>query len=63
MSPINDGKYIILVLTECCISSFSSDVCINQEIIQSDQGGGEALAPTLEVNPLHLVCTYIFNNS
>lgn len=38
-----------------------SDVNTNHEIIQSEQGGGEAPAPVLDVNLLHLVRKYIWN--
>lgn len=37
------------------------DVNISHEIIQSDQGGGEAPAPVLDVNLLHLVRIYIWH--
>lgn len=33
---------------------------MSHDIIQSDQGGGEAPAPVLEVNPLHLVSQYVY---
>lgn len=56
---VNSSSGFINFDRNICMTLFL-DGNINHEIIHSDQGGGEAPAPTLEVNTLHLVLIFNF---
>jgi len=59
LMPPSEGKLYIYWFWQNSKYFKFSDVNINHEVTQSDQGGGEAPAPVLEVNNLHLVHKYI----